>query len=861
MKKIIKITALVAAFVLIAGCIGFTAAATDESDTLVLFDFADDGMYDESGAYKLTFDGQGTRFLKATDQKLHGEFCAQWKIDGYGSGCIIYPNEAKAEYTGADFTAYNCFNLWLYNDEPTDSDKCFWIVLQSYPNKWANRASVQIKREWTGWKKFTFHFDEFTISGAFDWSRVFAVNLKRASEGGAAGSIDSGYWKRVCFDRIWLTNDSPGYIAFDVRNPYLSKIKTLSGAVAFEKDSSVDGMFGCSARWVKDKTADGPTVFWNNAASPTDLSGFTHINFAVNSSGAGTGSKPRDIRIYGYEGSNWNQYPINSSWTGRQFFSIPLASFTLGGSSASFDWSATKGLRFFTSVQNDNVIHFDRISFSSGAPAEFTAADATIENGAHGIPVKTKTVAIKFTNGISEYTATDAVTVTKNGEPITDFYFASAGKTAEIIFKDDLAVNSEYEITVDKLFDIYGQYIKEPATLAFKTERSEEQKQFVKDVNDATSADEVRTLINNNGFGADFGIDNAGEELAMHTATVIFEQKTYADYDAVIEMSEKAIDVLKKLNECDIVSMSEFLEKNKELVLFGVSEYDYYGQLEPRELNEVNEAFISDEDYPSFAAFRKAFAQAVKDKKNEKENENKNEETTESATPVTTPSGGGGGGGGSKKTTVLTVVPEKKTEENQADETPAAPAEEYFTDLDEVQWVKAAASEMLEKGVLSKDETRLFRPTDNVTRAEFLKMLVTAFNITEDSAQCWFHDVTKDDWYYPYVAAAYGRGIVLGDSANNFGADRFITRQDAAAMAYRAVKALDKYIEEAKSDVSFADASEIAEYAREAVEKMARAEIINGVGNNIFSPKSLTNRAQAVKIVYELIQKTKGAAL
>lgn len=850
MKKFIISTILVAAFLLSAGCLVSNAAQNTQSDVLVLFDFASDEMYEEDGANKFTMDGQGMRFPKASTQKLHGDFCGNWKIDGYGSGCIIYPNEAKVEYTGTDFTDYNCFNFWAYNAEEQDSEKCFWIVLQSYPNAWRNRASVKITRDWTGWKKFTFRFDEFKISGSFDWSKVSAVNLKRATEDGEAGAAGSGYWTEMFFDKIWLSNDNPGYIVMDMREPYLSKIKSRdNGKIAFSADTSVDGLLGYAGKWNESQNENGPTVFWNNAASPTDLSGFTHINFAVNSSGAGTGDKPRDIRIYGYQGGNWNQYSVVASWKGRQFFSVPLSSFSLGGSSASFDWSKTQGLRIATTVLNDNIIHFDRISFLNGEAGEFKATGGGTQNGAKGIPVKTKIFTVKFTNKLSEYMAPGTVTVTKDGENFTDFYFASTGKNAEIIFKNDLEVNTEYEITVKNVFDIYGQKLEEPACLTFKTERSEEQKQFVKDVNSSENGDDVLLLINSGGYEADFGTDTQNEELSKHITTVIFEQKPYSDYDSIIDMSKKALSVLKKLNECDIVSMSGFLKNNSDFVLFGVSEYDYYKELEARKLNDVTGKFIRDEEYRSFETFRKAFSDAVKEAQ---------EEENEPAPETPKPKNDKGGGGGGK---VYTISPEKENVVEEEKKEPENIPEEYFTDLDEYEWARKAVNELLEKDVISKDETKLFRPQDNVTRAEFLKMLIKAFNMEEQSPKCYFADISEDDWYYTYAAIAFKKGIVFGDDENKFGAERFITRQDAAVMASRAVKAMGKAFKEASQSVTFDDAGEIDGYAYEAVLNMARAEIINGVGNNTFSPKSFANRAQAVKIIYELIQKAKGEVL
>lgn len=54
-------------------------------------------------------------------------------------------------------------------------------------------------------------------------------------------------------------------------------------------------------------------------------------------------------------------------------------------------------------------------------------------------------------------------------------------------------------------------------------------------------------------------------------------------------------------------------------------------------------------------------------------------------------------------------------------------------------------------------------------------------------------------------------------------------------------------------DVSFNDENEIDEYAKEAVAALSKAKIINGDNGN-FRPKSYATRAEAAKIVYEIIK-------
>ena len=52
----------------------------------------------------------------------------------------------------------------------------------------------------------------------------------------------------------------------------------------------------------------------------------------------------------------------------------------------------------------------------------------------------------------------------------------------------------------------------------------------------------------------------------------------------------------------------------------------------------------------------------------------------------------------------------------------------------------------------------------------------------------------------------------------------------------------------------FEDAASIAPYAKTAADKMKAAGIVNGKGGNVFDPSAPATRAEATKIIYEVMQ-------
>ena len=197
-------------------------------------------------------------------------------------------------------------------------------------------------------------------------------------------------------------------------------------------------------------------------------------------------------------------------------------------------------------------------------------------------------------------------------------------------------------------------------------------------------------------------------------------------------------------------------------------------------------------------------------------------------------SGGGGGGGG-----MMPIVP--KPSQTQ-----------YFDDIASVEWAKEAIEYLCEAEIISGKAENKFAPYDNITRAEFIKIITLALDIPMSSGE-YFTDVSKSDWYYPYVYAAYDAGIVSGDELNRFNPKSNITRQDMAVILYRAYD-----IESSYNELSFTDSEQISTYARNAVAYFVKTSILNGMGNNMFSPKGNATRAQAAVIVHRSLKHFEG---
>lgn len=212
-------------------------------------------------------------------------------------------------------------------------------------------------------------------------------------------------------------------------------------------------------------------------------------------------------------------------------------------------------------------------------------------------------------------------------------------------------------------------------------------------------------------------------------------------------------------------------------------------------------------------------------------------------------SGGSGGSGGVSGTSHTTVMP------TQIEEVKTLPV---FSDIADVEWAEEAITSLYYDGVINGKEENLFYPNDYVTREEFVKILIAAFNMSlESSEELPFEDVNEDDWFYPYVRTAYIGDIVNGISENRFGTGADITREDLCVMIMNLVNAGNINIGDGVIR-QLEDKNNISDYARQAVEQLVSAGIVSGDEKGCFNPQNKATRAEAAKIIYYTLKKSEN---
>ena len=172
-----------------------------------------------------------------------------------------------------------------------------------------------------------------------------------------------------------------------------------------------------------------------------------------------------------------------------------------------------------------------------------------------------------------------------------------------------------------------------------------------------------------------------------------------------------------------------------------------------------------------------------------------------------------------------------------------------FTDVAKDHWAYDQIDFLVEKKILNGVGDGRIEPERTINREEFVKMLVMALELDIMDATEAFTDVDKNEWYAPYVATIKEKGLINGFEDGSFGIGQNISRQDLAVLIYRSSRLAAEDVKEA-----FADDSEIADYAKDAVYTLRDLGIINGKGEGKFDPSASATRAETATMLYKAIK-------
>ena len=159
-------------------------------------------------------------------------------------------------------------------------------------------------------------------------------------------------------------------------------------------------------------------------------------------------------------------------------------------------------------------------------------------------------------------------------------------------------------------------------------------------------------------------------------------------------------------------------------------------------------------------------------------------------------------------------------------------------------WAKSYIIDGMNNGWI--DTTNVFNPEKFITRAEFIKIVNRAFNITQIGQEN-FSDVNPGDWFYDEVRIATNAGYINGRGDGTFAPYDPITRQEAAKIIGYITNKIEYNVTHLSA---FNDGNSVLDWAKPYVEGVLKAGYMNGYAeDNTFKPSDNIKRAEAITIL------------
>lgn len=173
-------------------------------------------------------------------------------------------------------------------------------------------------------------------------------------------------------------------------------------------------------------------------------------------------------------------------------------------------------------------------------------------------------------------------------------------------------------------------------------------------------------------------------------------------------------------------------------------------------------------------------------------------------------------------------------------------------------WSQNDVNNMASRLIVNGVTATAFQPDQDITRAEFLAIVVRALGLKSVEQISLPQDVKSSDWYASVVQTALTYQLVQGFEDNTFRPNQTITRQEAAVILSRAmaVTSLTSTVTDAEANnalSSFEDSQQVSGWAKNAVALMVINNIMQG-DNQRLTAASHLSRAQTAAIVTRFLQ-------
>lgn len=207
-----------------------------------------------------------------------------------------------------------------------------------------------------------------------------------------------------------------------------------------------------------------------------------------------------------------------------------------------------------------------------------------------------------------------------------------------------------------------------------------------------------------------------------------------------------------------------------------------------------------------------------------------------------------------------------------------------FTDITN-HWAKDYITSLADAGVVNGVTDTQFMPESEVTRAQYLKMIMEATGVGEKpvrEGECL--DAASSDWYGTYLQGALDCGLIPKDMVKDYKEHVDYTVDDEGNATYTKVTysgafmgnqpinreemaVLTQYMYQYirtiltnkapvnRTPSTFSDEDKISDWAKTSVNQAVANGFMDGMDNNMFNPEGTATRAQAAAVIWRVRNK------
>ncbi|TCO77489.1 S8 family serine peptidase [Marinisporobacter balticus] len=178
--------------------------------------------------------------------------------------------------------------------------------------------------------------------------------------------------------------------------------------------------------------------------------------------------------------------------------------------------------------------------------------------------------------------------------------------------------------------------------------------------------------------------------------------------------------------------------------------------------------------------------------------------------------------------------------------------------FDDVQnhWAKREIETLASKFIINGVSENHFDPDKNITRAEFITLLVKSLGLNTHKNTVQFKDIASNDWYKDTVSTGAYYGLISGYKDQSFKPNKAITRQEMAVIIQKAIALTGKDYQNYDLDRTlkiFNDQPSMSDWSKKAISTMVKTGIAKGRNENEFAPQASATRAETSIMIYRLL--------